>query len=62
MKFLIFQKIDLSSPKLKKHISGENLQSLKIKLKILLKVVSNDVFSIFTTVKHREIPSKTNFM
>ena len=49
-----------SIPKLKKtsYISEENLQSLKIKQKILLKVVAYDVFSIFATVNHREFPVK----
>ena len=54
--------MELSSIKLKKlsYISGGNMQSLKIKQKNLLKVVSYDVFSIFATVKHREIPCEAN--
>ena len=47
----------LSSSKLKmSYISGENLKKLKIKQKILLRVVSYDVFLIFATVEHRQIP------
>ena len=36
------------------YISGGNLQCLKIKQKNLFKVVSYDVFSTFTTVKHSD--------
>ena len=36
------------------YISGGNLQCLKIKQKNLFKVVSYDVFSIFTTLKHSD--------
>ena len=41
---------------------GGKLQSLKIKQKNLAKVVSYDVFSVFTTEKHRQMPCEANVM
>ena len=48
--------MELSSLTLKKlsYISGGKLQSLKIKQKKRLKVVSHDIFWAFAIVKHRE--------
>ena len=54
--------MELSSLKLKKLSSGGKLQSLNIKQKNLFKVVSYDVFSVFATVRHREIPCEANVM
>ena len=50
--------MEFSSPKPKK----QNFKSLKIKQENLLKVVFYDVFSIFITVKHKEIPCGANVM
>ena len=61
---------------LKKHISGNGISYTNLKnslyfrdenekfekQKSLLKVVSYDAFSTFTTVKYREIPCKPNVM
>ena len=49
--------MELSSLKLKKLSSGGKLQSLKIKQKNLIKVVSYDAFPV-----HREIPCEENVM
>ena len=60
---LCFRKWNLHAPSLKKFLYfRRSYQSLKIKQKNLLKVISFDVFSIFATVKHREIPCEANVM
>ena len=60
---LYFRKWNLHAPSLKDFLYFKrSFQSLKIKQKSLLKVISFDVFSIFATVKHRDIPCEANVM
>ena len=61
-KFLIFREMEISSHRLKKLLTFQEViwKAWRSNKKNLLKLVSYDVFSVFTTVKHREIPCEAN--
>ena len=56
-KFLIFREMEISSHRLKKLLTFQEgiWKAWKSNKKNLLKLASYDVFSVFTTVKHRDL-------